>query len=341
VHTSVVSLQREGSDVLIVDTAALAARERADAVQALMSASASSSLVTFQEPGDVWARLNLVELGPGRVFNTEAAGMTLRRSPRVARASEEHRLALAVPLHASVRLSTPREDRLVERREMFLVDLSEPYTFGWEDVGSSYAFQVDAERLGLRMDTVLDAVPRLAASPLYGLVRDHVVGVTQGAAGLSADGDSTSVGLSTLDLMRALIVSAARGARLPADVAAETLVARVLAYTDAHLRDSELAPARIAAVHHVSLRQLYAALAEQQISLEQWIIRRRLERARSTLAESRAARRSIAAVSGEWGFSTPSFFVSRFRQTYGMTPQQWRRESQASPARPGEPPVSP
>jgi hypothetical protein len=112
--------------VRILDTTDLPARERAERVQATISDSASSSLASFENPATMWARLTLTDLGPGRVFTTESGGMTLRRTAKLARTSEEHRVALAVPLHGPCRLITGQQDAVIARREMLLVDLSEP-----------------------------------------------------------------------------------------------------------------------------------------------------------------------------------------------------------------------
>ncbi|WP_037973923.1 helix-turn-helix domain-containing protein [Streptomyces yerevanensis] len=62
--------------------------------------------------------------------------------------------------------------------------------------------------------------------------------------------------------------------------------------------------------------------------LEKWIIRRRLEGARSDLAALGHSHRTIDAVARSGGFTNPTFFSRHFRQTYGTTPSQWRRLSQ-------------
>jgi hypothetical protein len=114
--------------------------------------------------------------------------MTLRRTAKLARTSEEHRVALAVPLHGPCRLITGQQDAVIARREMLLVDLSEPYRFGWSGSGSSFAFQIPLPELNLPVDTVHRAAGRLNRSPLYPLVRDHVITVTTGAEMLTDPG---------------------------------------------------------------------------------------------------------------------------------------------------------
>jgi AraC-like DNA-binding protein len=49
---------------------------------------------------------------------------------------------------------------------------------------------------------------------------------------------------------------------------------------------------------------------------------RRLEGARTDLGSPAGRHRTIASVARAWGFSDPSFFSSRFRRRYGVTPRQ-------------------
>jgi AraC-like DNA-binding protein len=260
----------------------------------------------------VRALLHLYEFGPGRVFNVRATGNTLRRTPRIARGATEQVIALAIPVTGQNRLRWDREERILGPRDMLLVDMASPYEYGWHGRGSSYAFQVSFERLGLPMDTIRAAWPKLDASPLYPLVRDHILNLTTRAGDLSADPAASRLGAATVELMRAVIVSAADDERLGQETMATSLVPRILAYVGRHLSEEDLAPARIAAAHHISTRYLYKLLEKEHISLEQWIIERRLAGARTDLVSRTGRRRPIASVARAWGFSDPSFFSSRF-----------------------------
>lgn len=314
--------------MLVLDTSDLPATERAEAVQTTVSASASSSMATFDDQATMWARLTLTELGPGRVFNVESGGMTLRRSPAQARSAQEHRIALAVPLHTPCRLHTRHVDTRVEPRQMLLVDLSEAYEFGWTGDGSSFAFQVLLDDLRLPVDVIHRAAGRIGQTDLYPLVRDHIVNITTKAHTVREPGAAYDVGATTVALMRALITGAARAGKLDERARADALTARILTWIDQHLLDADLSPQRIAAGHHISLRQLYKTLERSHIQLEQHIIDRRLDAARSTI---RARPDSpIAVIAQLHGFTSPSHFARRFRQRYGHTPQQFRQSTAAS-----------
>jgi AraC-like DNA-binding protein len=111
-----------------------------------------------------------------------------------------------------------------------------------------------------------------------------------------------------------------------AAVQADAVVAQVRAYVRAHVRDPGLDAALIAAALAVSVRQLYRLCAMAGFRLEQEIIGQRLTGARAELADPASRHRSIAVVARRWGFADPSHFTRRFREAYGATPRQWRRD---------------
>ena len=88
----------------------------------------------------------------------------------------------------------------------------------------------------------------------------------------------------------------------------DSLLLRVQTYIRAHLNEPGLTPERIAAEHHISVRELYKTFAAADLRLEQWIIGLRLEGAR---AGARPAAESAAHDSR----CRPATGVSRTRRT--------------------------
>ncbi|GAA4257281.1 helix-turn-helix domain-containing protein [Dactylosporangium darangshiense] len=310
--------------MLVLDTHDLPAGERAEAFQATVSFNCSSSVAEFEDPGAIRATMSVTDLGAAKVFNIDATGTTLNRTPRIARGSTETSVVLALPMRTDNHMAWAREERLFGPRDLILVDLSVPYVYGWKGTGASYAVHVDVDHLGLPRDMIHAAARELRGSPLYDLVRDHVARVTAQAETIAASGAAQEVGAASAELMRALVVSAAGdGARLR-DAMHSSLQARVQAYVRDNLRDPDLTPARIAAANAVSVRALYKLYEAMGQSLEQSIIEQRLQGARADLVSSRRRYTSIAAVARAWGFTNPSFFTSKFRAAYGVTPRQLR-----------------
>lgn len=321
--------------MLILDTDLVAGHERAEAFQASVSQNCSTSLATFDDPSTVTAHIEAFELGPTKILNIEASGNTLRRTPRMARGVDECSIALALPMRTQNRMMWDREERLFGPADMILVDLSSPYVYGWSGAGASYALHVDFDLLGLPMDTIRAATRQVHTSPVYPLVRDHIVRMTSRAATLADDPGAEHLGAATVELMRALIISAVGDDQLERTAMHSTMSVRVQAYVRRHLRDHDLTPERIAAENAVSLRTLYALYEELGVSLEQSIIRQRLDGARIDLREPRLRHRAIGAIAGDWGFSNASFFARRFREAFGVTPRQWRAGERAVPGADG------
>ena len=105
---------------------------------------------------------------------------------------------------------------------------------------------------------------------------------------------------------------------------------RLVEYMRSQLGDPRLSPARIAAEHHISVRQLYKVLAADGIGPGEWSRRQRLERCRRELADPLTGTDPIGTVARRWGFTDPSGFGRSFRAAYGLTPSQWRDERRHS-----------
>ena len=100
------------------------------------------------------------------------------------------------------------------------------------------------------------------------------------------------------------------------------LLREVRAHIEHHLGDPELDPARIAAAHFISVRQLHRLFAGQGETVSRYLRRRRLERCRDELLRSPEA--SLTAIAHRCGFPDPGVFGRTFRAAYGLSPSQYR-----------------
>jgi AraC-like DNA-binding protein len=72
------------------------------------------------------------------------------------------------------------------------------------------------------------------------------------------------------------------------------------------------------------VRQLYKLWSTEETSLNEWVLRERLEAARTELATLGLLHLTIEVIARRCGFSDASHFSRRFRGVYGMTPREWR-----------------
>ncbi|GAA4473622.1 helix-turn-helix domain-containing protein [Phytohabitans houttuyneae] len=310
----------------VLDTADIPPRERVDAVFAAMMYASVPCYVIHERPdAEVHSRLEVWDLGPANVFTAHSSGIRLLRTPRQARQDAAPVIALSVQRLGDGRHEQRGLRQVVAPGELLMVDLSAPYDFSWSGTGAAGCVQVPLDQIGLPLDVIRRAAANLRTSALYDLVAGHVAHLARDAARLSADPAADALGRASIDLVRALLASAAHAEPHSRAVLAETLLTQVRAYVRQHLAEPDLRPATIAAAHNISLRYLYKICAQADFSLEQWIIGERLHGAREELARRDGRGRTIAMVAREWGFSDPTHFTRRFRSTYGLTPGEWRR----------------
>lgn len=100
-------------------------------------------------------------------------------------------------------------------------------------------------------------------------------------------------------------------------------LANARAFIEDHLTDPALGASRIAAGIGISDRHLSRAFAAAGTSLPQFIMARRLERARGLLVSGE--RRTIADVAARCGFGSAAYFSQAFRAHFGVRAADARR----------------
>ncbi|MFZ3561418.1 helix-turn-helix domain-containing protein [Streptomyces sp. BH055] len=312
--------------MLVLDTEDLPAADRIEAFHAV-AVGESGSCSVEQEPPEAGVRkkLEVWHFGPLTLFATHGTGMRIWRTPRHARLDSTNTVSIITQSQGRGAFTSNGHQQHVGPDALALAHKTAGYEYAWSGPGLSVAFMVDTERLGLPEHLVRSAIPLLEHSNVAPLLLQHLRSLHRHADQLSAGPGAEALGSATLELTRALIASVATDGHTRRSVAEDTLLTRVLAHIRAHLTNPGLSPHSIAAAHNISVRTLYRLCEQGGLSLEKWIIRRRLEGARRDLTSPEHAHRTIEAVARSWGFTTPAHFSRRFHQTYGATPRQWRR----------------
>ncbi len=306
---------------VILDTDLITPGARAGAIKDAMAYASVPCEVTHRCPADAaWARVAYTPLGPtAEIVSHQGSGLRMTRQARHLRVAAPERISLALHGPGSGAMTQRDVTRVLEAGEMLLVDLTAPYDY-WFGAGGSSSFQVDCDDLDISVPVARAAAARLGGSPLYGLVRDHLGQLCRDAEVLSLPPAGPAVRRATMQLMRALIVSAADEGALRRDAVAETLLQQVLHYLRAHLADRDLAAGQIASAHGISVRQLQRTWSEMGVELRDWITAERLEGAHRELARSDPVAGSVADVALHWGFTDPADFRARFQAAFGISP---------------------
>lgn len=102
---------------------------------------------------------------------------------------------------------------------------------------------------------------------------------------------------------------------------------RICQTIETRLGEPELSVARVAAEHGVSPRYVQKLFSMAGRTFSGYVRSRRLERCRGDLGSPLYAQLSISEICFRWGFNCSSHFSRAFREEFGVSPRQYRRQA--------------
>jgi AraC-like DNA-binding protein len=279
--------------------------------------------------GDFLGRLRGTEFGSLRLIEVHAQPHTARRTARLVKAAPAGCYKIGIQLRGtSVLIQDGREATLVPGDFSFY-DTDRPYTLAFSDPHRMLVLVFPRDMLGLPQHRLAG----LTATRLPGegggmaaLVGPLLVNV----AGLLDEVYSPEPGIglrlagNVVDLLGTVLAERLDTAPCDLDAAHRALMLRITAFIEKHLSEADLAPAQIAAAHHVSLRQLHKLFHANGTTVAGWIRQRRLEHCCHDLRDPSWMARSVAAVGARWGYPDPAHFSRLFKANYGVGPRDYR-----------------
>jgi AraC-like DNA-binding protein len=247
---------------------------------------------------------------------------------RFPQSSDEKVIAIALP-KGPMKIS--QGDRALETHDHSIVPFwgYAPYALWIEDSIRYQAIVLPVSMLGLPDLLVRNLTGTdLGDSPLAGIVSHHL-------EGLVALGDVDQIAgamleQTTVDLLRALLVTAAGDEFMAREPLEATLVTRARIFIESHLWDPELSVTRVATHLGISRTRAYEIIADLGIDFTEWLRNRRLERAAKELGTHAAGALPISELARRVGFQEHSTFTRAFTARYGMSPSAWRAQSRDS-----------
>jgi AraC-like DNA-binding protein len=197
---------------------------------------------------------------------------------------------------------------------------------------SQHKFRIPLDRMALPIDVIrqISTVPLCPDHPISDMAVTYFQRLALRPGAFDRPGGEM-VSQPGIDLLRAAITTHLDAADLGGEAIQATLFVRIMSYVQLHLPEPDLSAGRIAAEHHISVRQLYRILAAEGVSLGDWIRTRRLSGARRDLAMA-YLQDPISTVARRWGFTDASSFARMFRTTYGVSPTEWRDQAREKSA---------
>jgi AraC-like DNA-binding protein len=309
-------------EVLSVDD--VPPRQRLTAWQELVSRAILPVEVSTEVRSGFRGRIQLTELGPLRLSELSSDVQRLRRTPRTITARDPECYLVAVPLREAGVLRQDDREAALHPGDLAICDATRPYEFA-----SNAAFRLLVVLCPRRLVRLAPAAVRqLTAVPL------------SGEKGIGAVASSFLSGLPTqlaecdeccavqladivVDLLLATFERHLRDTDLLPG-ARQRLLTQVVRFVEDNLHDPGLGPATIAAALHISTRYVHKLFEAEGTTVNSWIRARRLEHCRRDLVDPALRTRAVSTVGARWGLADPSRFSRLFRETYQLSPREYR-----------------
>ncbi|KXU94200.1 AraC family transcriptional regulator [Caballeronia megalochromosomata] len=134
-----------------------------------------------------------------------------------------------------------------------------------------------------------------------------------------------SVSRSTLELLGIALSGQQPSATFDASAA---MLRRVQDFILQHLHEEDLNPTRIAEANRISLRYLQMLFQRSDMTVSGYILNSRLHACRQALIDPAFRRLQVSEIAFRWGFNSMSHFCRTFKERYGVSPTDARREAQ-------------
>jgi AraC-like DNA-binding protein len=309
------------------DMAKLAPHDRAEALRTAIWASVIHvDIDHHQEPAEIAGTGVVREVGELAILSAKATALTTVRTSTLAREDSEPIFILGLQLTGSCTIVQGERQSVLRTGDMTLVDATRPYSSVNTQGLHHHYFRIPRADLALPDSAISDitAVRLGRGNPVAEIASTYLERLADTTRDPRPAPGADILDRPSIELIRAVVATQLALDHRGRDPLEETLALRVMEYVRVHLSDRDLGAARLARVHHTSVRHLYTVLARSDIHLGDWIRAHRLEEIRKELARPRAMTTPIASIARRWGFDDASNFGRAFREAYGTSAREWR-----------------
>ncbi|MFL6163496.1 MAG: helix-turn-helix domain-containing protein [Jatrophihabitantaceae bacterium] len=265
-------------------------------------------------------------LGRLNLCSVKSNATTIRRTPTLARDDMEPSIFLGLQVSGSSIVVQDGREAVLRPGDMAIYDTTRPYTLLNDGGIHQHYFRVPRTDLALPDSVIcrINAVRLCSANPIAGLAASYLARLARMQQSRVTGAAADAVGLPSVELVRALITTSLCESTLAVEPLEGSLELRVIEYMRTHLAEPDLAAPRIAAHHNMSVRQLYKILSRCNITPADWIRAQRLEACRKDLAKPAARQVTVESIARRWGLTDATHFSRAFKETYGISPREWR-----------------
>jgi len=261
------------------------------------------------------------------IVEVTATSHEVHRTPALIAQAGERYFKLNLQLEGTGLLIQDNREALLAPGDLAIYDTNRPYTLAFEEQARMMVVMFPCDALTLPTDYVgqLAAVRMAGGTGLSGIVGQFIRQLSENLDVLGGPSGSR-LATNALDLVSTML-------HAEMDIAPDRmkpqalLAASIREYIEANLSDPLLAPASIAAAHFISTRHLHNVFHESGTTVASWIRSQRLEGARRDLRDPLHAGKSVSTVAARWGFLDAAHLSRTFRDAFGLSPTDWRRQA--------------
>jgi AraC-like DNA-binding protein len=312
------------------DTATVPAGDRADLWVSVTSDMFVPLECTPRERTTFNGRLRAGVVGPLALCGLEVSPHTIRRTPRLAANTRGDQYKLSLMLGGEALIVQDRREAVLRPGDFAIYDCSRPYTIVGGDPFRMLICMLPHDVVGLAPERIAKVTAtRVAGRDGLGwAMAPFLKRLADLAVRDEVPADQHRIVESVVDLVESLFAGLISDTAVPGASRAD-LMLRIRAYIEARLGDPDLSPTQIAAAHYVSKRYLHKLFEAENESVSRWIRRRRLERCRQDLADPEHRDHTVTSIGVQWGLVDSAHFSRLFREAYGCTPTEYRRQTLA------------
>lgn len=313
-----------GCDVSIaVTTDSVPAKERFDFWhEVICTAFVRLEAETLPSEQPFRAEIARSDLGPLTLSRVRARPHAVQRSSRFINEEPRDEVLVSVQLRGNAVIQQDDRQAVLEPGDFAMYDATRPYDLFMREQFEMLVFQFDRRFLmercpsPERLTAVRMSNDTTVSAPVSAFLRSLAPYALE-----DENSVSRQLATSALDLLGVALADRF-GADGSPNAGRTKHFLRACTYMNAYASDPDLSPARIASSIGVSSRYLHAIFKDHGMTVNEYLMKRRLARCMDDLLNPTAVNRTITDVAHNNGFKTSAHFSRRFTEAYGCSPSQ-------------------
>ena len=273
------------------------------------------------------AEISMAEMGPLTLSRVRSEPHAVQRSPALISAEPRDEILVSVQLRGEAVVQQDSRQAILKPGDFAMYDTTRPYDLIMREQFEMLVLQCDRQVLTERCPAPehLTAIRMANDSKVTAPVSSFFRSLEPVALG-EDNAVSRQLATSALDLLGVALADQLGSDNSKASHTQHFL--RACTYINAYASDPDLTPARIASAVGISVRYLHAIFREHDMTVNRYLIKRRLTRCHDDLLNPHNASRTITEIALMNGFKTSAHFSRSFTEAYGATPTEARGQSQ-------------